>query len=533
MSDLSLKVLADCCIGTAEAEVGAGFLDQIFVETGILEQIIDMIPGSPKILVGNKGTGKSIIFRKLEKIFTEKKVLVVYLTPSDIVHEDPQSETPAVLQSFYYDCLVRHIAITLGKNINGLVGEDNAKLIHEAIISGEKDPDTIQKIIPLLSGIGTLLTSRDFSNLQLQQYSPSTNKLSEIIGRNLSNQKVFYLIIDEPDDVRLDGQGAGRIWALLHACRKFTQQVQNIRCLISLRSEIWHLLCEDPTGRKNIDQFSPLITSLNPSEDEIKRIIYKRLEFAFNKNNDFKYINHNDKSSFYHYFFEGTATKLPPPATVETSTWEDYISKQSRGRPRDSIQLIRRLALQAINNKKELISQEEVTQCAIAFSESCINSLCAEYESDFKDANRILTGFSTLQFENSANSVKEYLRKRISEYNPTIRGKRLQTSPDGIFILWRILHEMGFLNPRIPDKSKSLGYRHILYNENPNFVAQNNFNEMTKVCWEIHPVYRSYLYSKIDQEVHRKAMVQEYKKNSKIPCDPAFARIERKVKRNK
>lgn len=107
-----------------------------------------------------------------------------------------------------------------------------------------------------------------------------------------------------------------------------------------MRSEIWHLLCEDPAGCKNIDQYTPLITSLTPSDSVIAKIISKRLEFAANSKNA------NDKE-IYEFFFEGKSTKLPPPATVESSTWEDYLTKQSRGRPRDSIQLIRELVLRA------------------------------------------------------------------------------------------------------------------------------------------------------------------------------------------
>lgn len=520
---MSLKILADYCVGTAESEVGAGFFNDIFVDSGEIEQIIDMLPGSPKILIGNKGTGKSLVFRKIENIFHEQKILSVYLTPRDIIHSDPSSETPAVLQSFYYDCLVRHVAITIGKNTDGLVGDDTAKLIQEAVISGDKNPDFIQKTLSLLQGIGTLITSRDFSAIPSKFGNTSTRCLSELIGKNLIDKKVFFLIIDEPDDVRLDGQGSSRIWALLHACRAFSQAVKNVRCLISLRSEVWHLLCEDPSGRKNIDQFSPLTIFLTPSENDIKNIIYKRLCYAASQ------INCSSAVSPYEFFFSGTSTQLPPPATVEKCTWEDYISKQSRGRPRDSIQLIRELALKARKNGKEYITEQEVKECATPFSVSRLQSLCTEYGSDFPDAERILTSFHLLQFESDAETIKQHLTKRIGEYNPTLRGRIIRNLPDGVFVLWRILHEMGFLNPRMPDASKTLGYRHISYNDNPHFVAQNNWNEMQKVCWEVHPAYRSYLYSLQDNEINRVAMIKEFK--SSREKNPAFARRKRKGKR--
>ena len=138
--------------------------------------------------------------------------------------------------------------------------------------------------------------------------------------------------------------------------------------------------------------------------------------------------------------------------------------------------------------------------------------------------------YSTLPFEIATDDLKVFLGKRIGEYTPRIRGVRLQNNNDGIFSLWRILHEMGFFNPRIPDSSQTLGYRHILYNEAPNFVSKNNLNAMNNVCWDIHPVYRSYLLSLSDNEIHRMQMIAEYKKNSN---NSSFARRERKSARHK
>ena len=522
---MSLKQLEDFCKGTAESEFGAGIIDKIFVNSGILNDIIDMLPGSPKILVGHKGTGKSIIFRQLNSYLARINIPALYLTPSEIVHKEPPSETPAVLQSFYYDTLVFAVASKLGESKKGLISEDDARLAKIAIANGTNDRDFIQKIHESLLKVGSVVTDRNLFCFSSGYEKEAPNKIARLIGNNLNDKKVFFLIIDEPDDVRLDGQGGGRIWALLHACRQFSQKVPNVRCVLSLRSEIWHLLCEDSAGRKNIDQYSPLIFFLDPTDDDIRKIIRRRLQFTAENCK----LALNEKSP-YSFFFEGNSTQLPPPARVETSSWEDYLLKQSRGRPRDSIQLIRELAISARKNKRSKISSADVTLCAIAFSESRLKAICAEYGADFPEADRILCSFSALPFEIATDDLKVFLGKRIGEYTPRIRGVRLQNNNDGIFSLWRILHEMGFFNPRIPDSSQTLGYRHILYNEAPNFVSKNNLNAMNNVCWDIHPVYRSYLLSLSDNEIHRMQMIAEYKKNSN---NSSFARRERKSARHK
>ncbi|MCA8303158.1 hypothetical protein LGN24_16845 [Burkholderia seminalis] len=67
-----------------------------------------------------------------------------------------------------------------------------------------------------------------------------------------------------------------------------------------------------------------------------------------------------------------------------------------------------------------------------------------------------------------------------------------QNDDDSIVIL-ALLHETGFLNPRVADKRQVRGFRHILFQENPNFVKLSNWNEMQAATWEVHPAFRSYL----------------------------------------
>lgn len=99
--NMNIEALADYCIGTAEAEFWGGYIDSIYYDSGAMEAVLDMVPGSPKLLIGNKGTGKTILLKRLERLFQQEDVPAIYLAPSNIVSEEPTAETPAVLQAFY------------------------------------------------------------------------------------------------------------------------------------------------------------------------------------------------------------------------------------------------------------------------------------------------------------------------------------------------------------------------------------------------------------------------------------------------
>ena len=61
-----------------------------------------------------------------------------------------------------------------------------------AIASGDKSPDFIEKIIPVLQGSGTIIANRDLILHQADRSNISSNHLAEMIGENLSGKKVFF-----------------------------------------------------------------------------------------------------------------------------------------------------------------------------------------------------------------------------------------------------------------------------------------------------------------------------------------------------
>lgn len=512
-----LKALADYCVGTAESEDGLGCIDKIYVESSVVEEILGMRQGSPRILVGHKGNGKTLILTELRNRLASKGIQVLYLTPSDVLDgKSPTGEEPAVLKDFYFKALVSRITASLGSKLNGCVFGSDTVLLSEALSVGEKRPDFVEKCLHALSVIGAVAQNNP-SISQIEGFvHPSTTCKQKVDAVNSNLQKkenVFYVFIDEPDEVGTDGSATPRVWGLLNACRELTRRLKNIRCVVALRSEMWNLMIHSPSGGKNIDHFKPLIVAIDPSKEEIESIIDRRLSFVAQMEDVLRKLE-----SVYDVFFTGASVDLPPPAQDERRTWRDYLVKSSRERPRDVIQFIRELAISAYTSRRDKISSEDVLVCAPRFSRHLMELLIKEYEVDFPSAKTVYQAFAGHPFAIPAEDVLKILRNIIGANHVVVRGvtlNRIQSTH--VFLLWRMLHETGFLNPYVADDRMRKGYRHISFQDEDSLIADSNYEMMKRYTWEIHPAYKSYLYSLSEDEVHRISVMKQkrqYRQNA-------------------
>ncbi len=513
----NLKELSNYCIGTAESEEGLGCVDKIFVEPRAMDDIMSMCPGSPKLLVGNKGNGKTLIMTELRNRLERQGLEVLYATPSDIIGGDtPNGEEPAVLRDFYFRALVCGVASRLGAKLRGFVSGLDAILARQSLANGERSPDIVEKCLDGLSKFTSILVSKkDIVEISKGLHDkPSARSLENAVKDHMCGTSApFYVFLDEPDDVGTENSAASRLWGLLNACREFSKKVKNLRCIVSLRTEMWHLLAHSESGRKNIDHFAPLVTFINPAEKDIENIVEKRLRFVAQR---LGVCNPIDAQDFYSMFFEGRQVELPPPARDEPRSWQDYILKSSRARPRDAIQLIKTLADNAYLKNRKLIGSIDVRECSSRFSKTRLELLESEYAKDFPSAKHVYESFAGHNFSIPTENLHQILEQLIASGHIVVHGKALTRSGgDGVFELWNMLFQTGFINPCVPDARKMKNYRHVFYEENDTLVSPGNYKNMCKYTWEIHPAYRAYLYTLRDDEINRMTIVGEVKKFSK------------------
>lgn len=485
--------------GSGTAETESNFLDEAFVTQEDYLKIITLTPASPRILIGRKGSGKSAFLRFFRSQMCEGGIPVLMLRPKDIILDiDDKTDTSlGTLTRIAERALVRAIGVQLGKGKSGLlISEEDKNLFKLAKEEGYKNEDTVQKLLNILSPIGQSITKIDFKKIASTTQGLKDVQIQEAIQSTLTgSKKFFYLLIDDTDQLASPDKPdhLNRIWAFLLATRSIMEECENIKCIITLRNEVWKRLGRSEAGQRDqVDHFRTSTYLLNPDEDDVRKIIERRLQLACKK---FKSQQYKDP---YVPFFE--SKRLIIPSTEgEYRYWSDFLSKSSRDRPRDAIQLVSMLASDAEKNKADKISTDNAGAILETYSEQRVDDLKREVDEECPAIKEIVRSFAGLQYDYGSFTLKPvsaytHLQGLPTNFSLTLFGKILsQDRRDDIFLLWRFLHEIGFLNARKSDTRMKDGYRHISAEEDPDLVSISRWNDMQQIAWEIHPAYRSFL----------------------------------------
>jgi energy-coupling factor transporter ATP-binding protein EcfA2 len=458
------------------------------------DQFADLLgiePGGMRVLVGNKGMGKSAIVEWLHKVSHNRKLACVLLRPDNLETKDlPTSQDVGSLKRHFYETLLRSICGQVGSQLKGLLHGEAASLYKTAQAQGLAPQDLIQKSLALLSAVATPVAKVDGVRLAKElSGSDSPNALIRAVnGQLLSAGSVLFLLIDDTDQVASPSTPAhlNRIWALLLAVRRLVGECSHIRAIVTLRSEIWSRLTSESDGQRDqTDHLRGSRVLLRATDNLIESIIRRRLQEAAKDAN----VHGVDP---YTLFFKGTSVTLPT-STVERS-WDSFLVKSSRERPRDAIQLIKNMIDRAKARGTDIIGSAEADEAMTIYSKERVDDLNNEFAPDCSSIRQIISTFSDVAFEADFEAIRRHVSSIPSSFSVTIRGEQLkpQDDTDAITLL-ALLHETGFINPRVPDARETRNFRHILFNDNPHFVKMANWNEMQGAKWEVHPAFRSFL----------------------------------------
>lgn len=484
--------------GTTEGE--RHILRRAFVQLEEFSTLICPSPFSPRLIVGKKGSGKSAVIDFSMALFQKNGVPCLSLKPMDI--DFPLTETnPSVGTStrIALEVLTRSVAQSLGQSTSGLLNESDAKLYREAVSAGLKDQDTVSQLARLLPKLAKPMVGSDLSEL-LPGESPA--RRAELLRSIQSNLKksggVFYLFIDDTDQVAAPDQPGhlNRIWAFLLAARELCQKVEQLRCVITLREEVWRRITSDKASQRDqTDHFTPLAKYITPGREHIRLILEKRLELARLDALDdgHKRSNHGDWPTF----FDPHDPRIP--TSDKRSSWPDLIVLRSRDRPRDAVQLIYILASAALQKGEPKITDDLLQAEMVEFSRQRVELLCQESEQDIPELASVLRSFAKLNFDHGSfkaktETMRDHIRRHGLSAGVRLYGRSLRNNIDSdVFELWKFLYTVGFLHARVADSREKDGYRHLDPVKEPNFVAAPNWNQMQMVVWEVSPVYRDFI----------------------------------------
>jgi len=476
--------------GTTEGD--RQLLDRIFITPEQLPDVLAAPTGSPRLLVGNKGVGKTAILEWLFAAAKRRKIPAIFLRPDDL-DLSPIAKTTDVssIKRGMYECFLDAVATAIGQKLSGLLHGSAAELYNESVSRGARKEDWMSKLLTLLSRLSKPITQIDAKQLasDLAKQTLSRDQLAEVITRYLLSEKsLFLILVDDTDQVATldDPQHLNRIWGLLLAVRKLTSTSPNIKCVVTLRTEVWMRLTRNERGQRDqVDHFRPLVMFLRAQEELIKSILKNRISLAANED------GYKGSRPELHFFDDEWMTL---PMSNERRSWDQFLLKSSRERPRDMIQLVNHLATAAKTRRSIKIGAKDAEIAMEGYSKERAEDLAIEMGFDCSAFLEVIRSFVDLDFESSFEQVREHLRGVPSRFSLQVGGRSLKPgNDDDALVILSLLHESGFLNARVPDNRQPNKYRHIGFLDDPHLVQNSRWNDLQAARWEVHPAFRTYL----------------------------------------
>lgn len=483
-----------CPTGTAEGE--QHILRQAFVRAEEYAELMTPPPLSPRLLVGKKGSGKSAVVDFALSVLEEGGVPAILLKPLDIeLPPMPRGASVGELTRLAFDALLRAIAAKIGSDLSGLLTPANKRLYDEAVAAGLRDRDSIEKLAKVLPKLAKAWTETDLSAVLPHESQATRKQLEAAIRDNLDESKsAIYLFLDDTDQIAAPDQSSdiNRVWAVLLATRELTRRIKKLRCIVTLREEVWRRLTTHEAGQRDqTDHFAPLVHRLNPTRDHIRTILARRLRLAAAR------ISDRLDEDPYPLFFDGVVVRMP--SSEDRSSWSDTVISRCRDRPRDAIQLVNALAKHAKARRAPLVFEKDLHEVMPIFSEERVNFLSQELEFDCPQIRDVVRAIARFEFDfDSFKLTTEVLRRQFkaipSGFGVTVYGQRMQPGVDNdALVLLGLLYDNGVINARVSDSRQKDGYRHVFPEDDPTLVSKARWNDLQAVVWEVNAVYRDYM----------------------------------------
>jgi hypothetical protein len=309
---------------------------------------------------------------------------------------------------------------------------------------------------------------------------------TDVQNHLVKTNKKFVLMIDDIDRAIEEKDQKfeySTCWAIIEAAIDIANKIEDIAVIISVRTDIWHTMTKVKNMGSSIQDKIPSPYQLKNDEKTILGILNKRLETCS------EHLAIKEKKTL-NNFFVTEWISLPGRAEI-SRTWDHWIAKNSRNRPRDMVKLMQNLiesCLKRTKNNNSKIDLLDLKAIIVPYGSAVIDKIEKEYFQicpQLKNVFRYFEGKTRYDFA----EITDLLGKCASD-SITIDGVALHPGDkkDAIKIL-RVLHMASFINPRIEDSSSPDNYKHILFEDDPDFINPENFNPLQKVLFEVHPTF--------------------------------------------
>lgn len=449
-------------------------LDDFFLKTDIFNKIHNRRP--LRIIVAQKGVGKSAILRKsyLENIHNNQ--LSLWVRPDDIENLETIENSTDTIK------LIRQWKTGLEKLIISKVC-DNMELtqndtVKNGIKSGLKITEQLSRIIVKL---------KDHVNM---------SEINKLFVEQYTKNNEIYVYIDDLDRAwNGSKENVARISALVTAARNMCSDDNSLKIRISLRSDVYYLFRK---ADESTDKVSNNVIILDWSQHELLAMLVKRVQLYFGEKISDSKLLEMPQDEMAEYLNIVMEDKFKGKGKWNNTPLRKILLSLVRKRPRDLINLCVLSSRHANTNKRNKIVTDDWESSFSNYSQDRFNDTIVEHKFEIGNIESLLKGMAP-----SSSEMKNRREKRLFIYDTkgilakigTIieRGdyrfsnQREKATPQEVLVF---LYKINFLTAR---KTLQSGYIDTKYFEDNNYLAGLD-NVDFGYDWEVHPAFRKVLY---------------------------------------
>lgn len=469
----------------AERDIDRGLLSY-FVESDVFSRVKD---GSKKILLGNRGSGKSAIFKVLAQQKRQEGALVIELSPEDYSYEmlsaarTGEERGAWAKQGAFAVAWKYLIYVLVMKNLTqegGTFKRGPGAQIYEYLRDNHKgfQENPIGVLISYLKRlegfkIGSFeagVKTRELNRLyKLEEIEPLLGALEELC----SKRQVFVLVDELDRGWDASDEAKAFVAGLFQACVSINERIARLGVYVSLRQELYDSI---PSLYEDAQKYRDIIATINWSEAGLLELVSKRIRFALPG------LQGSSDEECWHQVF---------PETLEYRKTKsfNYLIDRTLYRPREIIQFCTDIVDAARAERAKTLDYSLVSRAEIQYSESRSKDIAAEYRFHHPG---LLSVFEVFRGRNYAmdRDELELLALGIGTGEFRLDGDAewaRDQEPEAIIeILWRI----GFLRAQAVGGVKAQRRSGSSY-LGPHQVANLNLRNLSR--FHVHPMFRSYL----------------------------------------
>lgn len=476
----------------AERDIGQGLIDY-FVES---EAYRNVTAGTKSVILGNRGSGKSAIF----KVFAERErrsgALVLELSPDDYSYEmlaralTPEERGAWAKQGAFTAAWKYLIYVLVMKGLT----KDGPKLktgssakVYEYLRdkhAGVADNPiaVLVSYVKRIEGfkVGQWEASFRTSELARLYRLEEIHELLPALGELCQRRRVLVLVdeLDRGWDASEDAKAF--VAGLFQACVSINAQVPDLRVLVSLRRELYDSI---PSLYEDAQKFRDIIEVIAWDERTLLELVAKRIRFT---------VRDLREASDYGAWNAVFAETLDYRQTKSFN----YVVDRTLYRPREIIQFCSDALSASRKRHLQPINYPVISTAELAYSEERAKDIAAEYRFQYPGLFSLFEVFRGRTYSFDRGDL-ELLCLGIStgEYRTDEEAAWvLDQEPDYLIeVLWRI----GFLRAQAVGGVKALRRSGSSY-LGPHQVSNLNLRNIQR--FHVHPMFRSYLAMKEARE---------------------------------